>query len=378
MKVQTQAKVGKCIVQVFLLLVLCGWSAWALLAQVPVYVVSDSARLEVQNAGHPVCPLVGGKVVEHTLVIGRSVTVGEVVLVLDNEAERRAIAEHETRRKAIDARQATLYKEIAAEQDVLTLKAKAAQTAILEFQAQKKAADARSLFADRQERLYRRLLQQNAASELERSQSLAEADTQRAAAQALRLGAARQEQERAAEQAEHRARLAKLQREQVELEGESAIEAAAIWRLELDLENHRVRAPVSGRVGDAVPLSPGLVVRAGDRLGAIVPSGEPRVVAHLAAASVGRIQPGQSAQVRLDGFPWTQFGTLAATVARVGEEAHEGQIRVELTLERQDESRIPLEHGLTGSVEIVVERITPATLLLRAAGQAVGRPAVDH
>jgi hypothetical protein len=75
-------KSGSHIGTFFLVIFQLGWATWALLGQVPVHVVSESARLEVQSASHPVCPLVGGKLVEHKLVIGQPVTAGEVVLVL--------------------------------------------------------------------------------------------------------------------------------------------------------------------------------------------------------------------------------------------------------------------------------------------------------
>ena len=35
-------------------------------------------------------------------------------------------------------------------------------------------------------------------------------------------------------------------------------------------------------------------------------------------AALGRVRPGQSARMRLSGFPWTQWGTVPATVTRVG------------------------------------------------------------
>ena len=35
----------------------------------------------------------------------------------------------------------------------------------------------------------------------------------------------------------------------------------------------------------------------------------------IPVAVVGRIRPGQPARLRLEGFPWTQYGTVAATVA---------------------------------------------------------------
>jgi membrane fusion protein (multidrug efflux system) len=92
-------------------------------------------------------------------------------------------------------------------------------------------------------------------------------------------------------------------------------------------------------------------------------------VAHFPAASVERIHPGRPARIRLEGFPWTQYGALAANVADVGNEPSEGLIRVELTLAPGHASPIPLGHGLPGSAEVEVERVSPAVLVLRAAGQ---------
>jgi multidrug efflux pump subunit AcrA (membrane-fusion protein) len=148
-----------------------------------------------------------------------------------------------------------------------------------------------------------------------------------------------------------------------------ALAEAMIRRLRHEVERRLIRAPVSGRVGESAEVRVGAVVRAADRLGAVVPPGRPRVVALFPAAAAGRIHSGQPARIRLEGFPWMQYGTLAATVADVGNEPSEGRIRVELTLAPEQPSSIPLEHGLPGSAEIEVERASPAVLVLRAAGQ---------
>jgi len=92
-------------------------------------------------------------------------------------------------------------------------------------------------------------------------------------------------------------------------------------------------------------------------------------VAAFPAAAVGRIRPGQPARVRLEGFTWKQYGALAATVADVGNAPNAGRIRVELVLAPGRASPIPLGHGLPGSAEVEVERVSPAVLALRAAGQ---------
>ena len=90
--------------------------------------------------------------------------------------------------------------------------------------------------------------------------------------------------------------------------------------------------------------------------------------------ALGRIQPGQQAKLRLSGFSWVQYGSVPATVNRVGKEPHNGTIRVELTLDQPDAFPVSLSHGLPGTLEVEVERISPAALVLRAAGNVVSRP----
>ncbi len=94
-----------------------------------------------------------------------------------------------------------------------------------------------------------------------------------------------------------------------------------------------------------------------------------------AADAVGRIQPGQRARLRLTGFPSTRYGSIPAAVVRVGSEARDGRIRVELDVLPGDGSPLPLEHGLPGTVEVEVERLSPAALVLRTAGKLLDRPA---
>jgi membrane fusion protein (multidrug efflux system) len=80
------------------------------------------------------------------------------------------------------------------------------------------------------------------------------------------------------------------------------------------------------------------------------------------------VQPGQPAQVRLQAFPWTQYGSARARVATVAGELHEGQIRVDLHLDSPRTSELPLQHGLPTEVNIEVERASPAILVLRSIG----------
>jgi len=90
-----------------------------------------------------------------------------------------------------------------------------------------------------------------------------------------------------------------------------------------------------------------------------------RAVAHFAPSALARIQPGQSGQLRLEDFPWTEYGAVAASVASVGKEVRDGRIQVELRLYPDPNSAIPLQRGLTGALIIEVEHVSPAAVLLR-------------
>jgi membrane fusion protein (multidrug efflux system) len=64
-------------------------------------------------------------------------------------------------------------------------------------------------------------------------------------------------------------------------------------------------------------------------------------------------------------------------VAKVASEVRDGAVRVELVIDQVSARRIPLQHGLPGSVEIEVERTTPWTLLMRHAGRRWAEPTVE-
>jgi membrane fusion protein (multidrug efflux system) len=354
------------------------WVCWFVFGRVTVYEVSDQARLEVSSFAHPVAAPVGGQVRETGLAIGREVQAQDVLIVLDAETERLALQEKQTRRATLDSRLQALRQEIQAERAALRVQQNARDLAQKESQEGLAKAEAQRIFAEQQLAMLSRLQAEHAASDLEVRRGRADAQASRAAVREITLSTGRIAQDRLVQEGERQARLAKLEREAVELASDAAIEEAAIRRLEHDIALRTLRATVSGRVEEAAELPVGAVVRAGEKLGAIVPRGEPRAVAWFAAAVIGRIRPGQPARLRLHGFPWTQYGTVAARIANVGNEAKDGLVRVELALAADPASPIPIGHGLPGSAEVEIERVSPAAMILRAAGQYLGVGRVPH
>ncbi len=94
------------------------------------------------------------------------------------------------------------------------------------------------------------------------------------------------------------------------------------------------------------------------------------IVANFPPEAQGRIYQGQSALLRFDAAPESQTGPISAIVTDVANSVQEGQLQVELfALPDDTASQAPLQNGLTGQVEIEIEHISPATLVMRSSGQ---------
>jgi membrane fusion protein (multidrug efflux system) len=169
------------------------------------------------------------------------------------------------------------------------------------------------------------------------------------------------------------ARIADLERQISALMGERNALEATIPRLQAELDKRIIVAPADGTIGSLLPLQPGMNLTAGQRLATVVPEGDLQIVAYLPAPeALGRVREGQQARLRLDGFPWTQYGAIEARVVRVAEEDSEGKLRVELGSLSESVRTVALKHGLTGSLEVQVERISPLSLVFRRLAGAVG------
>lgn len=349
------------------------WGAWGVGARVPVYESSQMARLEVDQAGHPIATTVAGRLVTTRLAVGRVVQEGEVLAEIDAEAPRLQYAEAQAQLAALIAQRQARRQEIRAEQAAQQDEQQASRVALDEARARHREADVVARAAAEQADIYARLDARGLASRLDLLRTGADAEQKRAAAEALRLGVSRLESEQRTRNSDRTVRLTQFQREVTRLDGDIHTAEATLARLSHLLAQTQVRAPTTGTLGEVAALQPGTVVRPGDTLGMVLPAGALRVVAHfLPATALGRVQTGQPARLRLDGFPWAQYGTVPATVTSVATEAREGVIRVELQIPPGTPTTIPLQHGLPGTIEVEVERLSPATLALRVAGMRLG------
>lgn len=90
----------------------------------------------------------------------------------------------------------------------------------------------------------------------------------------------------------------------------------------LKSERTRLASPIDGTVYGLSVTTIGQVVASGEELMRIVPNGSAlEIECYLPNRDAGFVKPGQTAVVKIESFPFTRYGTLAATVQRVASDA---------------------------------------------------------
>lgn len=350
---------------------------WGAMARVKLYEVTSAARLEVDRAVYPVQAPVGGKIAKTHLRVSQEVREGEVLVELDSSIALLQRQEEEARLAAYQQEITGLEAQIESGQLAQSEGLRAASIAALEAQAAVRQSKAPAALAVLEENRLRQLKEAGLIADREYDRSRAMLQQSQAAEARDQITVARVEQEHRVLDTSRTEHLKELWTDVARLKGQVQTSEAIIARLTNDIRTLAIRSPVDGRLGEIASVAAGTVLRPGDRVATVIPSGSHIVVAQYPPqAALGRIKPGQPAQIRLLGFPWTRYGTLATHVHRVASEIRDGSVRVELTVDNPRQSQIPLEHGLPGSAEIEVEKVAPLALLIRHVGQSVTQPEV--
>ena len=101
------------------------------------------------------------------------------------------------------------------------------------------------------------------------------------------------------------------------------------------------------------------------------------VVVDFSSEARGRIQRGQAALVQFDGDFGTQIGAIPAIVTNVPSAGQDDRVEVKLYLLASVAISGRSQDNLTGQAKVEVEHISPAVLVMRAAGQFVDTPSVS-
>lgn len=159
--------------------------------------------------------------------------------------------------------------------------------------------------------------------------------------------------------------LAEIDRERATLERERERISATLRQLDYQIALYTLRAPSEGELHASRQVHPGMWIERGETIAWIVPDAPLEVRVDGSNDQLAtRVEPGMMGTLALDAYPWMEFGKARVVVREVSNLPSEGVLLMRLDL--LDSSRdIPLKHGLTGEVELEIERLTPATMIAR-------------
>jgi membrane fusion protein (multidrug efflux system) len=341
---------------------------WACFSEVAVSRTSQKARIETDPAPIRVASLVSGRITGAYLEIGNPVKEKDILLQLDPTQEKILADKARDRVQTLAPQVDSLQREIDLEADAVVQGVSSERSAEGEVLARLRAAQADLAFAEADFTRETKAFADGVSPQVVRDKAETTLRLKHAAAESVQheseaLVASHHER------GDSRRRLKEqLERQHSELASDLAAAKSELAQHELAIEHLTIRAPIAGTVADIQPnLQPGAVVHEGDVIATVVPAGTMRVVAEYGPETIGRVHPGQRARVRLDGYPWTHYGTVGATVTHAATEPRDNAVRVELALD-QDKTLKP-SNGMTGSVDIEIDRVSPLRMFLQMIGE---------
>ena len=178
--------------------------------------------------------------------------------------------------------------------------------------------------------------------------------------------------------AQSQAQFREVQAELVKLRQDSLRNLADLDRQLLEvrkaIEYEILRSPIKGMIFDLKMSSPGYAAQANEILLKVVPLGTLEAKVYLTNQNVGFAKPNQEAQIRVDSFPFTEFGSISGRLKRVGTESHPPDEHLDvphfpayISLDRLYLEKNSVRHrvmsGQTVSVNLIVREKRVITLL---------------
>ena len=192
----------------------------------------------------------------------------------------------------------------------------------------------------------------------------------------------------AQEKARGQTTLSSLNREQKQLEErQSEIEnqinnyQQALERTATELAQTEIRAPVSGMIQELNLRNEGQIVQSGVEIATIAPDNFAlQIKAAVAARNIGKIEMGQTAQMRVSACPYSDFGTLPGKVIGISPDtknsptensdssvanSYEIFIQPETTKLNSGDRSCLIRAGMEGNADIISKKETVLEFILR-------------
>lgn len=129
------------------------------------------------------------------------------------------------------------------------------------------------------------------------------------------------------------------------------------WKLQ-----YAVFAPADGTVTLLNYWSKNQKVAIGDRIATVIPDGQPTLIGHMhiPSAGFGKVEEGQTVNVKLNGYPYMEFGVLKGVISSIsavpdGEKGYVAQVTFPAGLKTTYDRDLQLIQQMDGEGEIITD-----------------------
>lgn len=141
-------------------------------------------------------------------------------------------------------------------------------------------------------------------------------------------------------------------------------------------KNTKIRSPEAGIVFDIKPKGSSFVAQGTEPLMKIVPKGDLNAIVYVSSDKIGFVKKNQAADVSIDSYPASDFGTLKGRVEQVGSDSlppdqnfpyYRYPVNVKLSSQRlatRKGSYLPLRAGMSVVVNMKLRKVSYLQLLL--------------
>ena len=112
----------------------------------------------------------------------------------------------------------------------------------------------------------------------------------------------------------------KLEKKLLEIKSNYERKKAEIRLNTISIKDSNITSPLDGNVFELIPKNSGYYTNAGDTLMKIVPDGELEAKIFVKNSDIGFVKEGMQAEIRVDAYPFSRFGSLSGRVINIGDE----------------------------------------------------------
>lgn len=167
-----------------------------------------------------------------------------------------------------------------------------------------------------------------------------------------------------------------------EIESEISSIKSKTKELDIQLIKAKLKSPIAGKVFNLIPSNIDYFVTSGETILLIVPEGDLEAKIFLTNKDIGFVKSNMNAEIRVDAYPFTQFGSIKGKLHSIGDETlpadqenSQSLFPALIKLDRQDlelnGNKYVLKSGQSISVNLIVRDKPVITLLTNSIEKAI-------